>query len=195
MLCQCGQDKENRQFVLEIGVMETSIGHNSTYIWDNLLGTETSDPHLYVWDNLGCWRSRTDFQAVLSFCTITIKRLYGYLRITQALRQRWEALDAAGGLLLMALSKTLRLKGIQVRHLMILRAWRRPQNNILKHHNYPSQQEKEGVNSQNTLQAHFAVIKVFFFIVNSSLVPHKERWFLQRNMHCKESWRIILCFL
>lgn len=41
MLCQCGLDKENRQFVLEIGVIETSIGHYSKYILDSLLVTET----------------------------------------------------------------------------------------------------------------------------------------------------------
>lgn len=87
MLCQCGLDKENCQFVLEIGVIETSIGHNSKYILESLLVTETSNPHLYVWDDLGCSSRRTDFQAIFSFCTITIERLYGYLRITQALRQ------------------------------------------------------------------------------------------------------------
>lgn len=97
MLCQCGLDKENRQFVLEIGVIETSIGHNSKYILDSLLVTETSSPHLYVCDNLEWLRKRTDFQAVFSFWPITIKHRYGYLRITQALRQCWEAVDAAGG--------------------------------------------------------------------------------------------------
>lgn len=81
MLCQCGLDKENRQFVLEIGVMETSIGHNSRYILNSLRVTETLNPHLYVLDNLGCSRSRSDFQAIFLFCTITFECLYGYLGI------------------------------------------------------------------------------------------------------------------
>lgn len=45
---------------------------------------------------------------------------------------------------------------------MLLRAWRRPQNNILKYHNYLSQQGKETVNSQNPLQVHIAVINMLF---------------------------------